>query len=195
MIAARGLEGAVAAFDLCENEHERHISRAPTFRRRWRLGVEAAARALAAQILEALDYVGVLAVEMFVAREADGARAADRQRDRAARSQFRPLDDRRRADVAVRAAHPRHRRLAARRDEPARPNRDAQSDRRRGRRMARHSRPARPVAASLRQAGGPARPQDGPCDARAAGAADKAADRLDIAGLFCYGKPNEARRS
>ena len=35
------------------------------------------------------------------------------QRDRAARAQSRPLDDRRRLDLAVRAAHPRGRRLAA----------------------------------------------------------------------------------
>jgi 5-(carboxyamino)imidazole ribonucleotide synthase len=73
VIAARSLEGAVAAYDLCENEHERHIlarTRAPA---RVRPGVEAAAKALAARVLEALDYVGVLAVELFVAREADGA--------------------------------------------------------------------------------------------------------------------------
>ena len=44
----------------------------------------------------------------------DGASAAG-QRDRAARAQFRPLDDRRRLGLAVRAAHPRDRRLAARR--------------------------------------------------------------------------------
>jgi len=73
VIAARSLEGAVAAYDLCENEHERHIlarTRAPA---RVGPGVEAAAKALAARVLEALDYVGVLAVELFVAREADGA--------------------------------------------------------------------------------------------------------------------------
>jgi len=75
VVAARSLEGAVAAFDLCENEHERHIlarTRAPA---RVDRSVEAAAKALAAQVLEALDYVGVLAVELFVARQADGAEA------------------------------------------------------------------------------------------------------------------------
>ena len=43
------------------------------------------------------------------------------QRDRAARAQFRPLDHRRRDGVAVRAAHPRGRRLAAGEAGPARP--------------------------------------------------------------------------
>jgi 5-(carboxyamino)imidazole ribonucleotide synthase len=73
MIAARSLEGAVAAFDLCENEHERHIlarTRAPA---RVGPGVEEKARALATTVLEALDYIGVLAVELFVTREADGS--------------------------------------------------------------------------------------------------------------------------
>ena len=48
-----------------------------------------------ARIADALDYVGVLAVEMFHlgARRA-GGRAADGQRDRAARAQQRPLDHR-----------------------------------------------------------------------------------------------------
>jgi 5-(carboxyamino)imidazole ribonucleotide synthase len=72
VIAARSLEGAVAAFDLCENEHERHILARTRVPARVGPGVEAAGRALAARILEALDYVGVLAVELFVTREADG---------------------------------------------------------------------------------------------------------------------------
>jgi 5-(carboxyamino)imidazole ribonucleotide synthase len=73
VVAARGLDGAFAAFDLCENEHERHIlarTRVPAA-----IAPATAARAvgIARQILEALDYVGVLAVEMFVTRAADGA--------------------------------------------------------------------------------------------------------------------------
>ena len=66
VVAARSLEGEIAAYDLCENEHERHIlarTRAPA-----RVGAETAAEAkrIGASVLEALDYVGVLAVEMFV---------------------------------------------------------------------------------------------------------------------------------
>jgi len=72
VIAARSLEGAVAAFDLCENEHERHILARTHVPARVAPGLEAAARGLARQILEALDYVGVLAVELFVARDENG---------------------------------------------------------------------------------------------------------------------------
>ena len=65
----------------------------------------------------ALDYRGVLCVEMFVARR----RRAARQRDRAAPAQQRPLHDRRLRDVAVRAAGARARRPAARATRAARP--------------------------------------------------------------------------
>ncbi|RZK81486.1 MAG: ATP-grasp domain-containing protein, partial [Methylobacterium sp.] len=61
------------AFDLCENEHRNHIlavTRAPA------PGIAPetaqAAFAIARTIADALDYVGVLAVEMFLVREADG---------------------------------------------------------------------------------------------------------------------------
>jgi 5-(carboxyamino)imidazole ribonucleotide synthase len=73
VVAARSLEGEIVAFDLCENEHERHIlarTRAPA-----RVSPETAAEAkrIAALVLEALDYVGVLAVELFVIRDRHGA--------------------------------------------------------------------------------------------------------------------------
>jgi 5-(carboxyamino)imidazole ribonucleotide synthase len=66
VVAARGLSGAFVAFDVCENLHEHHIlstTRAPADIRS-----ETAARAveIARTIADALDYVGVLAVEMFV---------------------------------------------------------------------------------------------------------------------------------
>jgi 5-(carboxyamino)imidazole ribonucleotide synthase len=72
VIAARGLDGAFAAFDLCENEHEKHILARTRVPAAIAPATGAAAVAIAQQILEALDYVGVLAVEMFVTREADG---------------------------------------------------------------------------------------------------------------------------
>ncbi|MGD0640653.1 MAG: 5-(carboxyamino)imidazole ribonucleotide synthase [Roseiarcus sp.] len=75
VVAARSLEGAIAAFDLCENEHERHILARTQAPARVGPGVEEAAKALAGRILTALDYVGVLAVELFVARTADGGEA------------------------------------------------------------------------------------------------------------------------
>ena len=69
VVAARSLEGQIVAYDICENEHERHIlarTQAPA-----RIAAETGdeARRIAAQILEALDYVGVLAVELFVTRD------------------------------------------------------------------------------------------------------------------------------
>ena len=71
VVAARSLEGAIVAYDLCENEHDRHIlarthapARVVRGRRR--------GKALAAKAIEALDYVGVLAVELFVARDRAG---------------------------------------------------------------------------------------------------------------------------
>jgi len=66
VIAARGADGQVECFDVTENEHRDHIlkiSRAPAA-----IPEETAAqaRAIAEQIATALDYIGVLAVEMFV---------------------------------------------------------------------------------------------------------------------------------
>ncbi|QFU15439.1 5-(carboxyamino)imidazole ribonucleotide synthase [Microvirga thermotolerans] len=72
VVAARTAAGAFAAYDLCANEHSHHIlatTRVPA-------GVspqtEAAAFAIARAIADALDYVGVLAVELFLVR--DGVR-------------------------------------------------------------------------------------------------------------------------
>jgi 5-(carboxyamino)imidazole ribonucleotide synthase len=72
VVAARSMEGAVVAYDLSENEHERHIlarTRAPA-----RVSEETAneAKRIAARVLEALDYVGVLAVELFLTRDRQG---------------------------------------------------------------------------------------------------------------------------
>ena len=72
VIAARSLEGAVVGFDLCENEHERHILARTRVPARVAPGLEANAKSIASRILEALDYVGVVGVEMFVARNWEG---------------------------------------------------------------------------------------------------------------------------
>jgi 5-(carboxyamino)imidazole ribonucleotide synthase len=71
VIAARSADGQVECFDVTENEHRDHIlkvSRAPAT-----ISGALAAQALtiARRIANALDYVGVLAVEMFVV-QADG---------------------------------------------------------------------------------------------------------------------------
>jgi len=66
VIAARSADGEVECFDVTENEHRDHIlkiSRAPAAIPD---ALAAEARAIAGKIATALDYVGVLAVEMFV---------------------------------------------------------------------------------------------------------------------------------
>jgi 5-(carboxyamino)imidazole ribonucleotide synthase len=72
VIAARGLNGDVAIYDVCQNDHHDHIlatTRVPA-----RLSPAAHKRALekARTIIDALDYVGVLTVEMFVVEGASG---------------------------------------------------------------------------------------------------------------------------
>ena len=72
VIAARSADGEVECFDVTENEHRDHIlkvSRAPAGIPE-RLAQEA--RDVAGKIAGALDYVGVLAVEMFVLQSANG---------------------------------------------------------------------------------------------------------------------------
>lgn len=66
VIAARSADGEVECFDVTENEHRDHIlkiSRAPAAIPEV---VAEEARSIAGKIATALDYVGVLAVEMFV---------------------------------------------------------------------------------------------------------------------------------
>lgn len=74
VVAARGQDGTVTCFDVTENEHQNHvlkISRAPAA-----ISPEVAAEALAiaGKIAAAFNYVGVLAVELFVAPEGGGHR-------------------------------------------------------------------------------------------------------------------------
>ena len=69
VVAARGHDGAFAAYDVCENSHANHVlslTSAPA-----RIAPETAAEAVevARAIAQALDYVGVIAVEMFVVEE------------------------------------------------------------------------------------------------------------------------------
>ncbi len=66
VIAARGADGAVACFDPGENVHEGGILRTTTVPARLSPGQRSDAVLLSANILNALDYVGVLGVELFV---------------------------------------------------------------------------------------------------------------------------------
>ncbi|CAN7669540.1 5-(carboxyamino)imidazole ribonucleotide synthase [Bradyrhizobium sp. LjRoot220] len=72
VIAARSADGQVESFDVTENEHRDHIlkiSRAPAAISD---ALAAQARGIAGQIATALNYVGVLTVEMFVVQEKGG---------------------------------------------------------------------------------------------------------------------------
>lgn len=66
VIAARGLSGEVAAFDPGENVHRDGILRTTAVPARLSPAQRTDAVLLAARILNALDYVGVLGVELFV---------------------------------------------------------------------------------------------------------------------------------
>lgn len=71
VVATRGLDGTVASYDLCENEHREHILRVTRVPGTLPAALGEHARAIAARIAAALDYVGTLCVEMFVV-ERDG---------------------------------------------------------------------------------------------------------------------------
>ncbi|VFU09481.1 N5-carboxyaminoimidazole ribonucleotide synthase [Methylocella tundrae] len=72
VVAARGADGAFAAYDVCENRHENHILKVTRAPARISPGTAAEAVELTRAIAEALDYVGVIAVEMFVVEQAGG---------------------------------------------------------------------------------------------------------------------------
>jgi 5-(carboxyamino)imidazole ribonucleotide synthase len=66
VIAARGTDGAVACFDPGENVHEGGILRTTTIPARLTPSQRSDAVLIAARMLNALDYVGVMGVELFV---------------------------------------------------------------------------------------------------------------------------------
>lgn len=69
VIAARGLDGSVACFDPGENVHRDGILQTTTVPARLTSSQRTDAVLLAARILTALDYVGVMGVELFVTSE------------------------------------------------------------------------------------------------------------------------------
>ena len=66
VIAARGLSGEVACYDPGENVHEGGILRRTTVPARLNADQRADAVLMAGKILNALNYVGVMGVELFV---------------------------------------------------------------------------------------------------------------------------------
>jgi 5-(carboxyamino)imidazole ribonucleotide synthase len=71
VIAARSTEGDVECFDVTENEHSDHILKTSRVPADISDALAAQARGVAEKIATALNYVGVLAVELFVV-EGDG---------------------------------------------------------------------------------------------------------------------------
>ncbi len=68
VIVARGMDGAVACFDPGENVHQGGILHTTTVPARLSPGQRTDAVLIAARIVNALDYVGVMGVEMFVTK-------------------------------------------------------------------------------------------------------------------------------
>ena len=71
VVAAHGADGAFAAYDPPENEHENHILRRSTVPSRLTAAQVDNAKAIAKAIGDALDYVGVFAVELFVGKDGE----------------------------------------------------------------------------------------------------------------------------
>ncbi|HJS45154.1 MAG TPA: 5-(carboxyamino)imidazole ribonucleotide synthase [Rhizomicrobium sp.] len=71
VVAARGADGGFAAYDPPENTHENHILRRSTVPSRLTAAQVESAKAIAKTIGDALDYVGVFAVELFVGRNGE----------------------------------------------------------------------------------------------------------------------------
>jgi 5-(carboxyamino)imidazole ribonucleotide synthase len=69
VIAARGIDGQVACFDPGENVHKDGILATTTVPARLSAGQRMDAVLLAANILNKLDYVGVMGVELFVTKD------------------------------------------------------------------------------------------------------------------------------
>jgi 5-(carboxyamino)imidazole ribonucleotide synthase len=66
IIAARAIDGTISTYDPAENIHENGILRSSTVPARLKPSTANAARTIATTLLEAMDYVGILGVEMFV---------------------------------------------------------------------------------------------------------------------------------
>ncbi|MBM3549801.1 MAG: 5-(carboxyamino)imidazole ribonucleotide synthase [Alphaproteobacteria bacterium] len=69
VIAARGVDGTVRSYPVVENRHENHILATTIAPAAVSPTVAAEARRIASTLVEALDVVGLLAVEMFVTRD------------------------------------------------------------------------------------------------------------------------------
>ena len=69
VVAARSRDGKVECFEVTENEHRDHILKISRVPAKVPPALAREARQIATRIAKAFDYVGVLAVEMFVVRK------------------------------------------------------------------------------------------------------------------------------
>jgi 5-(carboxyamino)imidazole ribonucleotide synthase len=74
VVVARGRDGSLQSFDVTENEHRDHILKVSRVPAAIPAPVAQEAVRIAESIATACDYVGVLAVEMFVLRDGTGQR-------------------------------------------------------------------------------------------------------------------------
>jgi 5-(carboxyamino)imidazole ribonucleotide synthase len=74
VVLARGRDGTTRIFDIPENRHENHILRSSIVPARIGKEAAAAAREIGSTLANALGYVGVMAVELFVIDGPDGER-------------------------------------------------------------------------------------------------------------------------
>ncbi|GLI93975.1 5-(carboxyamino)imidazole ribonucleotide synthase [Methylocystis echinoides] len=74
VVAARGVDGAFRAWDVCENVHAHHILATTTAPAAISEKTARDAVEMARVIADAANYVGVIAVEMFVVSDAQGER-------------------------------------------------------------------------------------------------------------------------
>ncbi|HUN96586.1 MAG TPA: 5-(carboxyamino)imidazole ribonucleotide synthase [Bradyrhizobium sp.] len=74
VVAARSADGQVECFDVTENEHRDHILKTSRVPAAISDALAAEARSIAEKIATALDYVGTLAVELFVVPGDGGSR-------------------------------------------------------------------------------------------------------------------------
>jgi 5-(carboxyamino)imidazole ribonucleotide synthase len=69
VVAARSRGGQFAAFDVTENRHENHVLRTSTVPANLSASASKEALAIARKVADALNYVGVIGVEMFVVKD------------------------------------------------------------------------------------------------------------------------------
>ena len=184
VVAARARDGQVECFDVAENEHRNHILKTSRVPAAISADLATEARRITEEIAQAFDYVGVLAVEMFVVAQGSGpAVLVNEIAPRVHNSGHWTIDgcsvSQFEQHIRAVAGWP----LASR---CATAGGDDQPDRRRGRRLCRAG-SAEPgaSAASLRQERSRARPQDGPRHPGDPGRRQGVTDYI-LAALICF---------